>query len=324
MKILGFLIILSIIFVIPVADAQLSLGQKAVQKSVEVVINSDGDVHVKHVVISSNLPSQVELIEGTVSNLVVTNEQGEERDLAVVGDNDTVLIFPSNQNSIVEYNLDNVLSQKDNLWTWNFSYNQTTSIIMPEEVDVLFVNGNPVFLGEKKGIACHGCQMVLEYLINEPNNIKQVNWEDEEFLVEIRTFAGIENFGFDWLNKNISFEINGNNQFVTTVIPLELLWKPYTILLDGEIISYQEFINNGTHVWLSMRPETSGEITITGTTVIPETSGEITITETTVIPETSASTPPAPGLSTNAVIGIIAGVSVGAATLGYLVFRKRR
>jgi len=270
MKILGFLIIILIIFVIPVADAQLSIGAKAVQKSVEVVINSDGDVHVKHVVISSNLPSQVELIEGTVSNLVVTNEQGEEKEFAVIGDKNGVMIFPSQRNSIMEYNLANVLSQKDNLWTWNFSYNQTTSIIMPEEVDVLFVNGNPVFLGEKKGIACHGCQMVLEYLINEPNNIKQVNWEDEEFLVEIRTFAGIENFGFDWLNKNISFEINGNNQFVTTVIPLELLWKPYTILLDGEIISYHEFINNGTHVWLSMRPETSGEITIIGTTVIPE------------------------------------------------------
>ena len=270
MKVIGFLIILSIIFVIPVADAQLSIGAKAVQKSVEVIINSDGEVHVKHVVISSNLPSQVELIEGTVSNLVVTNEQGEEKEFAVIGDKNGVMIFPSQRNSIMEYNLANVLSQKDNLWTWNFSYNQTTSIIMPEEVDVLFVNGNPVFLGEKKGIACHGCQMVLEYLINEPNNIKQVNWEDEEFLVEIRTFAGIENFGFDWLNKNISFEINGNNQFVTTVIPLELLWKPYTILLDGEIISYHEFINNGTHVWLSMRPETSGEITIIGTTVIPE------------------------------------------------------
>ena len=270
MKILGFLIIILIIFVIPVADAQLSIGAKAVQKSVEVVINSDGDVHVKHVVISSNLPSQVELIEGTVSNLVVTNEQGEEKEFAVIGDKNGVMIFPSQRNSIMEYNLANVLSQKDNLWTWNFSYNQTTSIIMPEEVDVLFVNGNPVFLGEKKGIACHGCQMVLEYLINEPNNIKQVNWEDEEFLVEIRTFAGIENFGFDWLNKNISFEINGNNQFVTTVIPLELLWKPYTILLGEERISYHEFNNNGTHVWLSMRPETSGEITIIGTTVIPE------------------------------------------------------
>ena len=117
LKVIGFLIILSIIFVIPVADAQLSIGAKAVQKSVDVIINSDGEIHVKHVIVSSNLPSQVELIEGTVSNLVVTNEQGEERDLAVVGDNDAVLIFPSNQNSIVEYNLDNVLSQKDNLWT---------------------------------------------------------------------------------------------------------------------------------------------------------------------------------------------------------------
>ncbi len=270
LKVIGFLIILSIIFVIPVADAQLSIGAKAVQKSVEVVINSDGDVHVKHVVISSNLPSQVELIEGTVSNLVVTNEQGEEKEFAVIGDKNGVMIFPSQRNSIMEYNLANVLSQKDNLWTWNFSYIQTTSFIMPEEVDVLFVNGSPVFLGEKKGIACHGCQMVLEYLINEPNNIKQVNWEDEEFLVEIRTWSEIENFDFNWLNKKISFEINGNNQFVTTVIPLELLWKPYTILLDGEIISYHEFINNGTHVWLSMRPETSGEITIIGTTVIPE------------------------------------------------------
>ena len=37
MKVIGFLIILSIIFVIPVADAQLSIGAKAVQKSVEVI-----------------------------------------------------------------------------------------------------------------------------------------------------------------------------------------------------------------------------------------------------------------------------------------------
>ncbi|NWJ83285.1 hypothetical protein HX854_00845 [Marine Group I thaumarchaeote] len=322
MKILGFLIILSIILVIPVADAQLSLGQKAVQKSVEVVINSDGDVHVKHVVDSSNYPKDLELIYGTVSNILVTNEQGEEILSSTSRDNSMVLIQPSKGNSIIEYNLANVLSQKDNLWTWNFSYIQTTSFIMPEEVDVLFVNGSPAFLGEKKGIACHGCQMVLEYSINEPNNIKQVNWEDEEFLVEIRTWSEIENFDFNWLNKKISFEINGNNQFVTTVVPLELLLKPYTILLDEERILYHEFNNNGTHVWLSMRPETSGEITITGTTVIPETSGEITITETTVIPEPPVSTPP--GLSTNAVIGIIAGVSVGAATLGYLVFRKRR
>jgi len=272
-KVIGFLIILSIIFIIPVADAQqLLLGDKAVQKSVEVIINSDGEVHVKHVIISSNSPSQVKLIEGTVSNLVVTNEQGEEKEFGSIGGNTAVMIFPSQRNSIIEYNLENVLSQKDNLWTWDFSYLETTSFIMPKEVDLIFVSGTPVFLGEKNGIACHGCKMVLEYPINELKNISQVNWEDKEFLVETRTFAEIENFDFDWLDKQISFKINGKNQFVTTVIPLELLWKPYTILLDGERISYHEFNNNGTHVWLSMRPETSGEITIIGTTVIPEFS----------------------------------------------------
>ncbi len=179
MKVIGFLIILSIIFIIPVADAQLSIGAKAVQKSVEVIINSNGEIHVKHVIISSNLPSQVDLIEGTVSNLVVTNEQGKEKEFIIVGDKNGVMIFPSQRNSIIEYNLDNVLSQKDNLWTWDFSYLETTSFIMPKEVDLVFVSGTPVFLGEKNGIACHGCQMVLEYPINELKNINQVNWEDK-------------------------------------------------------------------------------------------------------------------------------------------------
>ena len=270
MKVIGFLIILSIIFVIPVADAQLSIGAKAVQKSVEVIINSNGEIHVKHVIISSNLPSQVDLIEGTVSNLVVTNEQGKEKEFIVVGDKNGVMIFPSQRNSIIEYNLDNVLSQKDNLWTWDFSYLETTSFIMPKEVDLVFVSGTPVFLGEKNGIACHGCQMVLEYPINELKNINQVNWEDKEFLVETRTSSEIESFDFSQSEKKISFKVNGNNQFVTIIIPLELLWEPYSVFLNDDEILKREIMNNGTHVWLNLRPETSGEITIIGTTVIPE------------------------------------------------------
>ena len=69
------------------ADAQISIGEKAVQKSVEVIINSAGEVHVKHVVVSSNVPKQVELIDGTVLNLLVTDEQGKEKQVAVIGDN---------------------------------------------------------------------------------------------------------------------------------------------------------------------------------------------------------------------------------------------
>ena len=82
--------------------------------------------------------------------------------------------------------------------------------------------------------------------------------------------AEIESFNFHHGHKRISFEVNDNNQFVTVIIPLELLWEPYLVFLDDEKIPQHNFKNNGTHAWLNIRPETSGEIEIIGTTVIPE------------------------------------------------------
>jgi len=269
-KIFGFLIILLMISIIPIANAQISIGEKAVQKSVEVTINSVGDIHVKHVVRQSNVSTQVELIYGTVSNLSLTNEQGDERQLTVIGDNSGVLILPSQGNSILEYDLDQALFQKDNLWTWDFRYSELTAFIFPEEIELIFVNENPVFLSEKKGILCHGCQMVLEYSINEPKIYKNVKWEDKEFVVEIRSHSNINNFIFDQPTKSIIFDISKDTRYVTTIIPLELLWEPYLVFLDDKKIDQHKFKNNGTHIWLNMKPETSGEIIIVGTTVIPE------------------------------------------------------
>ncbi len=269
-KIFGFLIILLMISIIPIANAQISIGEKAVQKSVEVIINSVGDVHVKHVVRSSNVPIQVELIIGTVSNLSVTNEQGEEKQLTIIGDNSGVLILQSRGNSIIEYDLDQVLNQKDSVWTWNFLYLETTTFLFPEEVDLIFVNENPVYFNDNKGITCHGCQMVLEYSINEPKVFKNVKWEDKEFVVEIRSHSNVDNFIFNQPTKSIIFDISKDTRYVTAIIPLELLWEPYLVFLDDEKIDQHKFNNNGTHVWLNMKPETTGEITIIGTTVIPE------------------------------------------------------
>ncbi len=269
-KIFGFLIILLIISIVPIVDAQISIGEKALQKSVEIIINSVGDVHVTHVVKSSNLPNDLELIIGTVSNLSVKNEQGEEKLFSITGDNNGVLIQPSTENSVIEYDLDQVLSQIDDVWTWNFRYLESTSFIFPEEVDLIFVNENPAILGEQRGIMCHGCQMVLEYSINEPKIFKNVKWEDKEFVVEIRSHSNIDNFIFDQPTKSIIFDVSKENRFVTTVIPLEMLWEPYLVFLDDEKIHVNKFNNNGTHIWLNIKPETAGEIIIVGTTVIPE------------------------------------------------------
>ena len=269
-NVFGFLAVLLLISVVPVVDAQISIGQKAVQKSVEVNIDSEGNVHVKHVIHSSNVPKDLELIYGTVSNISVKNEQGEDLLFSTSNENSTVLIQPSDEESIVEYDLEHGLIQKDNVWTWNFIYLETTSFIFPEEIDLLFVNERPVYLDKQKGIACHGCQMLLEFPINEPKILKEVNWEDRKFLVEIRSHSDIDEFVFEQPTKSITFDVSKENQFVTIIIPLELLWKPYSVFQDEEKIYFHKYVNNGTHVWLSMKPESSGEIMIIGTTVVPE------------------------------------------------------
>jgi len=73
-----FFIILAFIIVIPTAYAQeISIGEKAEQKSVEVVISSSDKIHVKHVIASSSSLRQVELINGTITNLTVSDEEGK-------------------------------------------------------------------------------------------------------------------------------------------------------------------------------------------------------------------------------------------------------
>ena len=269
-KIFGLLVILSLIVVIPMADAQISIGQKAIQKSVEVTINLEGEVHVKHIVHKSNLPTDLELIYGTVSNVSVTNEEGNEVLFSISDDDRMLLVQPSSEESIIEYDLEHALIQTNGVWTWSFRYLETTSFYFPDEAKLIFSNERPVYLDEKKGISCHGCQMVLEYSINEPKILENVTWEDKEFEVEILTHSNIDNFVFDQPTRSISFDVSNENQFVTTIIPLELLWNPYVVLLDDEKIFFHEYNNDGTHVWLSLKPETSGTISIIGTTVIPE------------------------------------------------------
>ena len=271
-KILAVLIIISLVTVIPTAYAQVSIGEKAKQKLVEVKIDSEGNIHVTHIIDNTKSPKQVDLISGTVSNISVTNEHGEEKQFSVIGNNNAVLIMPSNEDSILQYQLDDVISEINGVWTWDFLYLESTSFILPEEVDLMFVNERPVYLGDMKGINCHGCQMLLEYSTNKLQIKQNVEWEDEQFLVEIVSNSNVNNFIFDQPSKSITFDVSEKNRFVNTVIPLELLWGPYSVFLDEEKIFFQEYFNNGTHVWVTIVPETSGEIVIIGTTVVPEFS----------------------------------------------------
>ncbi|PHY08397.1 MAG: hypothetical protein CK527_06595 [Nitrosarchaeum sp.] len=265
-----FFILLGLFIIIPTVNAQeVTFGEKAEQKSIKVVIDSPDKIHVKHVIASSNLPKQMDLINGYAINLKVSNESGEEPQFATIGDNSGIMIFPSQEKTIVEYDLSDVIVLKDNVYTWNFRYLESTAFYITNE-DVIFVNSRPVYILENDGILCHGCEMVLEYMIDEPKILENIKLDNKEFLVEIRTFAEINQFNFDELKKNINFQVNGEKQFVTSIIPLELLPTPYNVMMIDEKIPFYEYNNNGTHVWLTVRPDNSGSVSISSTIITDE------------------------------------------------------
>ena len=268
-------VIFSLILVIPIANAQLTLGSEAKQKLIEIKINLKGEVDVKHIIKASNTPVTTHLFSGTTSNLVITNEIGEEKELAIINDglgNESILILPSKENSIITYNLENMIL-KDNLFTTQMSYSEKFSIIFDKEVELIFVNNNVIFLENKKGISINGGgEVKIQFYSNIPKMIKEVEWEENKFDVEIITYSKIDKFNFDQELKSISFEINEENKFVTINMSEELLGGPYVILLNDEQITYSKYSSKENHISLSMKPESSGEITIIGTTVIPEFS----------------------------------------------------
>lgn len=299
-----FSIIVSLLIIIPAAYAQV-FEEQSKQRSIEVLINSLGEVHVKHVVDGLGFPNQIDLIEGKIVNLTVKDQEGNKIQHSMIGNNDGLIIFPSKEDVIVEYDLLDELTLKDNIWTMDFIYLKSTSFLFPD-VDLIFVNEKPVYLGEKKGIMCHGCQMKLEYSMNEPKLYENVKIQDNEYLIEIRTWAEINQFNFDPGLGEISFELKGENAFVTTIIPIDFLSEPYQVFLDGEKILFHNYINNGTHVWLNMRPQNSGDISITGTVITD--FGEIEIPEEDKFP----------------VEYVIVSIIIGIVVIGVFFFKRKK
>ena len=272
--------VFSLILVIPMSHAQLTIGGNAEQKLIEMKLDIDGTVSVKHVVSSSNMPVTVQLFSGTISNLVIINEKGEDMfengaNAGIAYDpqgNQSIVIFPSKQNSIIEYNLESIIPE-DNLLTIQTSYAETYSVIFSDEIEMIFLNDNIIFLENKKGVSLnYGGSATIQYYSNTPKIIKEVQWEENEFDVEIITDSKIDKFNFEQTSKSISFQVNEEDKFVTIIMSEELLGGPYLIFLDDEKIKFNKTMKNENNIVLNIKPEVSGEIVIIGTTVIPEFS----------------------------------------------------
>ena len=244
-KIISTIIIFSLITVIPTVYGQFGLGAEANQKSIEVFIDKSENVNVKHTVYSSNNPGNVPVFFGIIEDsLKITNEEGVEIEFGRTG-NDVegitgLLIFASQRNTIIEYDLTEVKTLEDNLWSLNLQYPETFSIIINSEINSIFLNNNLIGLGDKNGISINGGGKInLQHYATTPIIIKEVKWEE--------------------------------NEFVTITMAEELLGGPYVVLLDNEKIQYNLVNNEGT-ISLNLKPQSTGQVTIIGTTVIPEFS----------------------------------------------------
>ncbi len=274
LKVVLVLMIISIISITPQAFAQISFGTPAEHVSIRVTIEENGDVRVVHVVKKSNENVQVKMLPGTIENLQVADGTGNEIQHAM-GGHSIITLFPPKVNFGVEYDLKDVLILKDGVWTWDFLYTESKNGVgfyFPDEFDLIFVNDRPVRIVNAEGIRCHGCDMFLEYVIDEPIILKEVEWEEQKFPVSIRTLDEINSFNFDQPTRRLSFETTQEDRFITLIIPLELLWNPYEVYLDNQKILNHEFYQNDTHVWLNIKPKTVGTIEIIGISAIPEFS----------------------------------------------------
>ena len=259
---------------VPIANAQ--LGAPAYQKSTHLIIDELNNIEAKHVIGFSNEPVMINLFEGVITeSITVTNEDGKELEFTIVGMSDygAVTIFSADKNTIIKYNLKDMFWYSDNLLTLNVGYPKTFGILFPEKIDQIFLNDQIIQIGDKKGISINGGGYVnVAYYSEMPKKIQEVQWKEDKFNVEIITDSKIDEFNFDQESKSISFQVNEKNKFVTINMEEKLLGGPYVILLNNEQIKYSKYSIKENHISLSMKPESSGEIIIIGTTVIPEFS----------------------------------------------------
>lgn len=277
-KIICMVMVLVITSLLPLVYAQLSLGEPALHKLITINLGDQGDVHVTHEINKARSVVHVETIEGSLSNLNVTDVEGNKVEFGTTGLESItgITIFSSQDDVVIEYDLQDVLYFEDGLWKWDYFNLETTKIIFPKDVDLLFVNDRPIMLHDAVGITCYGrtqgviCDAFIEYVIDEPTMNTEIKWEDKKFIVQVRTLTEISSFNFDQPTKRISFDVNEDDQLITLIIPLELLWSTYDVYLNEKKILKHEFFSNETHSWLNFRPENSGSIEIIGTTVVPE------------------------------------------------------
>ena len=75
---------------------------------------------------------------------------------------------------IAEYTLDNFMELEDGLWTKELKFGFDVTVMIEDDIELIFANSRPIDVSEAKGINCIGCNLTLEYFDTEKFSSKEI------------------------------------------------------------------------------------------------------------------------------------------------------
>ena len=256
------------------------------QQQIIFEVGKYSDVQVKHVIETggwnADRPRIIEIISGTHSNLTVVDEDGDRlnfsHDAETFEDSKYIILNQKlgNYDLIAEYTLDNFMELKDGLWAKELNFGEDVTVIIEDNIELIFANSRPIDVSDAKGINCIGCNMVLEYFNNEKFSSKEIFSGDDKFTIDFLTNGEIDEIEFiRGGTQLLNFDVIEKEQLFVIKIPLEYLLNPYDVFFtekdDTQLdqidkIRKTESSQDETHVNVTFRTFGEGVVSIVGAT----------------------------------------------------------
>ena len=161
------------------------------QQQIIFEVGKYSDVQVKHVIETGewnpDRPRVIEALSGAHSNLKVVDEDGDRLnfsyDTGTFEDSKYIILNQKlgNYDLIVEYTLDNFMGLEDGLWTKELNFREDVTVMIEDDIELIFANSRPIDVSEVKGINCIGCNMILEYFDTEKFSSKDIFYSNDKF-----------------------------------------------------------------------------------------------------------------------------------------------
>jgi len=256
------------------------------QQTIIFEVGKHADVHVKHVIKTGawneDRPRIIEVLPSTHLNLSVVDEDGDRlnfsHDSETFEESKFIILNQKlgNYDLIVEYDLENYMELKDELWRKDIKFPFDVMVMVEDDLELIFVNSRPVDLSDAKGINCIGCNIMLEYFNDEKSIMKEIGTSENKF--EIKLLSNEEIFNFEFIEGGtqlLNFDVKDKDQIFILTIPHGNFLNPYDVYFtkgeDTDLdqidkIRKTEFSQNETHVKLSFRTFGEGIVSVVGAT----------------------------------------------------------